>query len=77
MDSNKFAFLFVAMAFMLLAATAPTVTASRNDIMPFSIIANANPNACLPYGAICKIYTECCTGRCSPISTSPGYSHCD
>ncbi|KAK8675034.1 hypothetical protein V6N13_033107 [Hibiscus sabdariffa] len=77
MDSNKFAFLFVAMAVMLLAATAPTVTASRNDIMPFSIIANANPNACLPYGAVCKIYTDCCTGRCAPIPYVPGKYWCE
>ncbi|KAK8675060.1 hypothetical protein V6N13_033133 [Hibiscus sabdariffa] len=42
MGSNKSALLLVAMAAMLLFATPPTVTAARNEVMPLSIIPNAN-----------------------------------
>ncbi|KAK8675059.1 hypothetical protein V6N13_033132 [Hibiscus sabdariffa] len=42
MGSNKCALALVAMAAILLFATAPTVTAARNEVMAFSVIPNAN-----------------------------------
>ncbi|KAK8675040.1 hypothetical protein V6N13_033113 [Hibiscus sabdariffa] len=74
MESNKFALLFVAMAAMILLATAPAVTAARNKINPFAIVVDANirnPLAniffaknCIDEGEYCGTNSECCSGRC-------------
>ncbi|KAL4313509.1 hypothetical protein GQ457_01G044790 [Hibiscus cannabinus] len=45
MECNKFVLLLVAMAVVLLASMPPTVTAARNEVMPFSIIVIAIANA--------------------------------
>ncbi|KAL4369748.1 hypothetical protein GQ457_05G032860 [Hibiscus cannabinus] len=80
MESNKFALLFVAMAAMLLAAAAPTATAARNEVMPFSILTNANfrnPLAnifstdnpaqnCRTFGG-CEKNSDCCSGVCVSV----------
>ncbi|KAK8612258.1 hypothetical protein V6N13_092377 [Hibiscus sabdariffa] len=83
MGSNKSALVLVAMAAMLLFASAPTVMAARNEVMPLSIIPNANirnplaniffvesdntANDCLPTVAPCFDGPTCCSGTCLHI----------
>ncbi|KAK8612221.1 hypothetical protein V6N13_092340 [Hibiscus sabdariffa] len=83
MESDKFALLFVAMVAVLLAATAPTITAARNEVKSFSIIANAhirNPFAniffidadnpaenCSPAYTVCFRDGACCSGKCVTV----------
>ncbi|KAK8612241.1 hypothetical protein V6N13_092360 [Hibiscus sabdariffa] len=78
MESRKFALLLVAIAVVLLVATAPTVTAARNEVKPFSTIVNTgirNPLAnifsvnsykparnCYSGGTACKEDSDCCSG---------------
>ncbi|KAK8675032.1 hypothetical protein V6N13_033105 [Hibiscus sabdariffa] len=80
MESNKCGLVLVAMAAMLLFATAPTVMAARNKVMAFSIVPNAkirNPlaniffaesdnaaNGCLGAGGPCLDGIMCCSGTC-------------
>ncbi|KAL4368406.1 hypothetical protein GQ457_05G032880 [Hibiscus cannabinus] len=73
MESNKFALLFLA---LVLAVAAPSVTAARNQVTPFSIIADADADAknplanvffdyCYPKGHACGFDNTCCTGKCT------------
>ncbi|KAK8612256.1 hypothetical protein V6N13_092375 [Hibiscus sabdariffa] len=71
MGSNKSgsALLLVAMAAMLLFATAPTVTAARNDAMSLSIIPNANIRN--PLADIFFVESDTAANDCLPSGSGP------
>ncbi|KAK8689417.1 hypothetical protein V6N13_088138 [Hibiscus sabdariffa] len=88
MEGRKFALLLVAMAVLLLVTVAPTVTASRNEDMPFSIISGINfrniiagvfwvdgaAENCIASGNKClvSIPGDCCSGSCLYLSHGVG-----
>ncbi|KAK8612237.1 hypothetical protein V6N13_092356 [Hibiscus sabdariffa] len=85
MECKKFALLLVAMAVVLLAAAAPTATAARHGVLPFSIITNTNirnpfadifvvgkpAEKCVPYREICDGSVPCCIGACLTVPIDP------
>ncbi|KAK8592063.1 hypothetical protein V6N13_062651 [Hibiscus sabdariffa] len=90
MECKKFALPLVAMAMVLLAAMPSTVTAARNEAMPFSIINTTNirnpfagilsidkpVNYCYPRGSWCASDYTCCSGNCNLLPGDPPIGTC-
>ncbi|KAK8613832.1 hypothetical protein V6N13_101588 [Hibiscus sabdariffa] len=77
MECRKFALVMVAMAVVLSTATTPTMTAARNEAMPFSIVDNADiRNAFANVLSINKPTENCvssenvdaCSECCDPVN---------